>query len=195
MNRLRLCIFFLFPCKHHFCSNLQLFFGQYESILSKTRFVCYKIYAFLAHKRVSDGFTGHAIALQIPALSQEYVVQVYWHTGVIQITFTNKKDSLKMEHTLGQVAQIAALIVAIFYLLLALSGLFNLYLRYNDNLTIDREDVQALARSSGNALLLAGVAGLFNYLSFFSGISVLLCGLVFFQILKIKGLLKILERQ
>lgn len=100
-----------------------------------------------------------------------------------------------MEHTLGQVAQIAALIVAIFYLLLALSGLFNLYLRYNDNLTIDREDVQALARSSGYALLLAGVAGLFNYLSFFSGISVLLCGLVFFQILKIKGLLKILERQ
>lgn len=99
-----------------------------------------------------------------------------------------------MENTMGQFAQMAAIVAAIFYVLQACSGLFNLYLRFHDNLSIDREDVQALSRNSGFALVLTGIAGLFHYLPFFMALGFLLCGVVFFQILKINGLLKIMER-
>ncbi len=99
-----------------------------------------------------------------------------------------------MENTFGQFAETAALGAAIFFVLLACSGLVNLYLRYIDNLSIDREDVQALARNTGFALLSAGVAGLFHYLPLPMALTALLCGVVFFQILKINGLLKIIER-
>lgn len=95
---------------------------------------------------------------------------------------------------IGQLAQIAAMVAAIFFALLASSGLVNLYLRYIDKLSIDREDVQAIARNSGFALLSAGVAALFHYLPLPMTLAALLCGIVFFQILKINGLLKIIER-
>ncbi|MBK7939675.1 MAG: hypothetical protein IPJ82_22465 [Lewinellaceae bacterium] len=99
-----------------------------------------------------------------------------------------------MENTIGQFAQIAAMGVAIFYALLAGSGLFNLYLRFNDRLSIDREDVQTLSRNSGFALGLTGIAGLFHYLPFYMASGFLFCGIVFYQILKINGLLKIMDR-
>lgn len=98
-----------------------------------------------------------------------------------------------MENMLGQFALIAALIAAIYFALLACSGLVNLYLCYHDRLSIDREDVQALARNSGFALLLSGIAGLFHFLPFFMALGYMLCGVVVFHIFKINALLKLLK--
>ena len=98
-----------------------------------------------------------------------------------------------MENILGQFAQTTALIAAVFFVLLASSGLFNLYLRYHDRLPIDREDVQALARNSGLAVLLLLVAGLFKTLPFFMAIGMVLSGVVIIQVLRLNGLINKLE--
>ena len=95
---------------------------------------------------------------------------------------------------LGLSAQIAALIAAIFFALLAGSGLVNLYLRYHDHLSIDKQDLQNLARNSAFALLLTVIAGFFHFLPFFLALGYLLCGAVIFQIFKINGMLKALKK-
>ena len=99
-----------------------------------------------------------------------------------------------MENTLGQFAQIATMGTAIYFAMLACNDMVYLYLRFHDNLSIDREDMQALARNCQFTLLLAGIAGMFHFLPFFLASGFLLCGVVFFQVLKINNLLKILER-
>lgn len=98
-----------------------------------------------------------------------------------------------MEDMLGQSAQIAALIAAIFFALLAGSSLINLYLRYHDRLSIEKEDMQNLARNSAFALRLMVIAGLFHFLPFFMALGYLLCGVVIFQIFKINDTLKVLR--
>lgn len=98
-----------------------------------------------------------------------------------------------MENMLGQFAQIAVLVAAIFFALLVGSDLVNLYLRYHDRLSINREDVQNLARNATFALLLMAIVGLFHFLPFFMALGYLLCGVVIFQIFKIYGMLKALK--
>jgi len=99
-----------------------------------------------------------------------------------------------MEYIFGQIAQITALTAAVFFGLLACSGLVNLYLRFHDRLPIDKENVQNLTRNSAFALLLLAIAGLFLALPFFMALGYLLCGVIIFQIFKINGLLKVLNK-
>ncbi len=99
-----------------------------------------------------------------------------------------------MENITGQYAQMIALAFSAFFVLSALSGMVNLYLRYHDDLPIEREDIKKLTRNSALALLCAAIAALFRFLPFFMAIGWILSGVVVIQIFKINGLLKVLSR-
>lgn len=84
--------------------------------------------------------------------------------------------------------------VAVFYGLNIASGLINLYLRHIDRLSIDREDIQNLGRHtrSGFATLLC--AALVHYLGLPMGATLILSFVVFWQLLRISGLISKLEK-
>lgn len=94
-----------------------------------------------------------------------------------------------MENILGQLAQTVALMAAVFFALGAGSGIVNLYLRFHDRLSIDREDVLILVRNTGLALLSATIAWLFYSLPFFTALTLLLCGVVIRQLVQIHRLI------
>ncbi len=99
-----------------------------------------------------------------------------------------------MEDTLGYYAQIITFVVAIFYALMAASGLVNLYLRYNDHLTIDKADVKAMTKHAGFALILTLLAKLFSLLPFFMVLGFLLCAMILYQVFNIVKIGNALEK-
>lgn len=99
-----------------------------------------------------------------------------------------------MEDTLGYYAQIIMLVLAIFFALMAGSGLVNLYLRYHDRLPLDKPDIKSLVRHAGFAVLLTVVSQLFRILPFFMALGFLLCAVVLFQVFKIMQIGKLLEK-
>lgn len=84
--------------------------------------------------------------------------------------------------------------VAVFYGLNIASGLINLYLRHIDRLSIDREDIQNLGRHTRSGFTTLLCAALVHYLGLPMGATLILSFVVFWQLLRISGLVSNLEK-
>lgn len=99
-----------------------------------------------------------------------------------------------MLHTVQLFLSIGLLVTAIFFSLLAASGLFGLYLRFIDRLPTGKADILTLLRNLRNALALYLAA----YLAYLLPFPMLLPALVFlviaWQLLRIRQLLASIRR-
>jgi len=99
-----------------------------------------------------------------------------------------------MTDTFSFYTQLLALLISVFFALMAGSGLLNLYLRYHDHLPIDRADVNAMARNAGISMLAFLCATLFHYLPFLMALGFLMCAVIILQIFRMRGLLNKLAK-
>lgn len=88
---------------------------------------------------------------------------------------------------LNQYAQILALILTAYFVLMVGSGLVNFLLRYIDRLSIDKEDAHAFRQNIIKALGFGATAALFDMLPFFMVVCILLCGIVLYLLFNIEG--------
>jgi hypothetical protein len=95
-----------------------------------------------------------------------------------------------MFSNLSQYTQLLFLFFAAFFSIWTFAGLVNLYLRFIDQLSIDRQDVLLLRRNVMLALFSVGLALLFYYLPYPMALTTLFCGIVLYQLLHLSGLLK-----
>jgi len=95
-----------------------------------------------------------------------------------------------MFSNLSQYTQLLFLFFAAFFSIWTFAGLVNLYLRFIDRLSIDRQDILLLRRNVMLALFSAGLALLFYYLPYPMALTALFCGIVLYQLLHLSGLLK-----
>lgn len=95
-----------------------------------------------------------------------------------------------MIELISQYAAIVLLFIGIFYTLVTASGLFNLYLRQIDHLSIDQSDKKAIQTSTLRGLLFLSAAYILRYTTFDVLLLVTICVLVTFQMRRISTLIK-----
>jgi hypothetical protein len=99
-----------------------------------------------------------------------------------------------MATTVSSIVATTALFVAAFFALRAAAGVYNQFLRRLENLPLDRPDLLAIYADSRNTLLLLLVAIGFKTLSWPMALAAALMVVLVFQIFKILGLVRRLER-
>lgn len=103
-------------------------------------------------------------------------------------------QSTAMEQIFMEFLQAITLSLAFFFALYAGSGVINLYLRYIDHLSFDKEDIQLLLSNTWYAVLLFTCAAGMRYLGLAMTAVILLIMLLIWQMFNISALVRKLKR-